>query len=565
MSRHAHPLPRLALAFLVVLPGVSRGGEPEVRPAGQTLFNGIRLPSPWPPPGQPVDQTLPTPPYLTSPPEVIPIDVGRQLLVDDFLVEHTTLRRSFHAAAYVPDNPVLRPDRPWEQRGQGPMAMVFSDGVWFDPHDRKFKMWYMGGYLLSTCLAVSDDGRHWTKPDLGVVPGTNIVQTGIRDSSTVWLDQEETDPARRYKMFRSHGEGGRFGLSLHASPDGIHWGERLLRTGSCGDRSTVFYNPFRRVWVYSLRHGWGRPRRRRYWETPDLIRGPQWTRIDEPPLWVGADRLDPMRADLREPPELYNLDAVAYESLVVGLFTIWRGDKNIPPGRPKPNEVCVGFSRDGFHWDRPDRRPFLPVSERKGDWNWGNVQSAGGCCLVVGDRLYFYVSGRAAGTATSRDARGSTGLALLRRDGFASLDADATGGELTTRPVRFAGRHLFVNVEAPDGELRVEVLDRDGQVIPSFTRDRCVPIRADRTLQAVSWGNGADLSAVAGRPVKFRFHLTAGRLYAFWVSPEPSGASHGYVAAGGPGFTGPTDTVGSAADLADGLDGAPGRGGDSVP
>jgi len=46
--------------------------------------------------------------------------------------------------------------------------------------------------------------------------------------------------------------------------------------------------------------------------------------------------------------------------------------------RAKPNEVCVGFSRDGFHWHRPDREAFIPVSENYGDWNWGNVQSAGG-------------------------------------------------------------------------------------------------------------------------------------------------------------------------------------------
>jgi hypothetical protein len=47
--------------------------------------------------------------------------------------------------------------------------------------------------------------------------------------------------------------------------------------------------------------------------------------------------------------------------------------------------------------------------------------------------------------------------------------------------------------------------------------------------------------------VRFRFYLTEGDLYAFWVSPDESGASHGYVAAGGPGLTGPTDTVGSTA------------------
>ena len=49
---------------------------------------------------------------------------------------------------------------------------------------------------------------------------------------------------------------------------------------------------------------------------------------------------------------------------------------------------------------------------------------------------------------------------------------------------------------------------------------------------------------MSGRPVRFRFQLTNGSLYAFWVSPDATGASHGYVAAGGPGFTGPRDTTG---------------------
>ena len=33
----------------------------------------------------------------------------------------------------------------------------------------------------------------------------------------------------------------------------------------------------------------------------------------------------------------------------------------------------------------------------------------------------------------------------------------------------------------------------------------------------------------------------------FWVSHDRSGASGGYVAAGGPGLTGPTDTAGNKA------------------
>jgi hypothetical protein len=514
-------------------------------PARETLYNGIELPSPWPPRITELPRDPVTPPYLKSPPRVIPIDLGRQLLVDDFLVEETTLKRTFHAPKEHPDNPLVMPDRDWEKKGKGGMAMVFSDGVWYDPKDRLYKMWYLAGTGTGTCYATSEDGLKWTKPDLDVRKGTNIVQPDGRDSATVWLDLEETDPKRRYKLFRSHSEAGRFGLSVYFSADGVHWGERVLRTGSCGDRTTAFWNPFRKVWVYSLRHGWGQPRQRRYWEVKDVLKGPQWERIDEPPLWCGSDRLDPQRDDLKTVCELYNLDCVAYESILLGLFSIWRGDKNIPPGRPKPNEVCVGFSRDGWHWHRPERKPFLAVSEKAGDWNWGNVQSAGGCCLVVGDELRFYHSGRA-GTpekGESRDTGGSTGLATLRRDGFASLDGGKDGGTLTTRPLRFAGKHLFVNADAAGGELTAEVLNEDKQVVAGFARGDCVPLRADKTRQAVTWKAG-DLAKLAGKPVRFRFHLRDGRLFAFWVSKEKAGASGGYVAAGGPGFAGPTDAAG---------------------
>jgi hypothetical protein len=334
------------------------------------------------------------------------------------------------------------------------------------------------------------------------------------------------------------------GLGVSSSPDGIHWTEHV-RSGPCRDRTSAFYNPFRKVWVYSLREYFpeGIGRCRRYWEHANLVAGAKWE-AGQPVLWVGADQLDPQRADLKTPCQLYNLDGVAYESLMIGLFDIWPGQ---PKDRPKPNYLCVGFSRDGFHWQRPDHRPFIPVSEKPGDWNWGNVQSAGGCCLVVGDQLWFYVSGRAGAPGSSQSGVCTTGLATLRRDGFASMDAGEQEATLTTRPVQFRGKHLFVNLSAKTGELRVEVLDRDGNVIQPFTRQNCTRLRADRTLQAVEWNGAPDLSSLVGKPVRFRFHLRNGSLYAFWVSPGASGASQGYVAAGGPGFSGPTDAVGTAA------------------
>ena len=520
-----------------------------------TLYNGIRLADPWPPRLRSLSALPIAPPYLVDPPAVIPIDLGRQLFVDDFLIEQTSLVRSFHRAEYIPGNPVLSPTTKWEKRDPyadrtnthpNPAAMPFSDGVFFDSKDRLFKMWYMGGYNENTCYATSTDGIHWERPSLDITNGTNILRSGDRDSSTVWIDQNAASPAERYKMASWHD----YYLEQFISPDGIHF-TRTGQSGYAGDRTTFFYNPFRGVWVFSLRSAQNAGARHRlYWETPDFTGGTRWKK-DEPVLWVGADKADPKRPDYNIPTELYNLDCVAYESILLGLFTIFRGER---PEREKPNDVCVGYSRDGFHWARPDRDAFLAVSEHAGDWNWANVQSAGGCCLVIGDTLYFYVSGRHGLPGTSMPDVCSTGLATLRRDGFVSMDHPGRArieritslppGTLITRPVRFSGKHLFVNVSAPAGELRVELLDADGKTIAPYTSAACIPVRGDSTCARVSWSGASDVAALANRPVRFRFQVTSGALYAFWVSPDATGASHGYVAAGGPGFTGPTDTVG---------------------
>ena len=524
---------------------------------GEVLYNGIVLPTPWPPRRRSITTIPERAPYLASPPDVIKIDIGRQLFVDDFLIEESSLYRRFHQATYHPSNPVLAPVRDWERRdpyavttgtAPSPAAMVFSDGVFYDPAQKLFKMWYMAGYQQHTALAVSPDGITWERPAYDVVAGTNIVSTQGRDSSTVWLDLDDPDPRARYKMAA-------YDLNLKAlrlsqSGDGVHWRE-MTRSGPCGDRSTMFRNPFRRVWTFSLRADAPNSlyRFRRYAETKDFLSA-AWTET-EPVAWTSADRLDIQRPDLKTDPQIYNLDAVGYESLMLGLFNMYRGER---PDREKPNDLCVAFSRDGFHWSRENRQPFIPVSERQGEWNWANVQSAGGVCTVVGDRLHFYVSGRQGIPGTGLPGECSTGLATLRRDGFASLgdrwpagvprQVSATPARLTTRPVTFTGRHLFLNANI-DGDIRVEVLDAAGRVIEPYTSERSVPVTGDATRLPVTWRGRSTLDELRGDTVRFRFTLTRAELFAFWVSPAPGGHSRGFLAAGGPGYARHED-VGSA-------------------
>lgn len=518
-------------------------------PSPAALYNGIVLPTPFPPRRDELTDRPERAPYLASPPRVIPIDVGRQLFVDGFLIQESSLHRTFHPATYHPKSPLLTPERDYERRDPyaavtgvlpSPAAMVFSDGVFFDPADRLFKMWYMAGYQQQTALATSRDGVAWERPQLDVVRGTNIVSKTPRDSNTVWLDLHARDARERYKM--AGYDLGPKALRFHVSHDGVHWRETGM-SGRCGDRSTFFHNPFRNVWCFSLRANQTGTliRSRRYVESQHFG-DTRWTDAD-PVSWVTSDTLDLKRADLQTAPQIYNVDAVAYESVMLGLFTMYRGESK---DREKPNDLCVSFSRDGFHWSREWREPFLTVSEHSGDWNWCNVQSAGGGCLVVGDQLYFYVSGRQGHPGTDLPGSCSTGLATLRRDGFASVTdlwppsvprvATARAPSLTTRPLRFTGQHLFVNADV-QGELRVEVLDESGRAIEGYSLDQALPVTGNATKHAVRWKGKASLQELTGEVVRFRFTPTRARLYAFWVSATTAGHSRGYLAAGGPGFS----------------------------
>ena len=98
----------------------------------QTLCNGISLPKVWPPRyEEPTVAKEMDVPYLRNKPKVIPINVGRQLFVDSFLVAKTNLKMVFHQPNFYPLNPILKADKKWELTPEGfEYAAPFSDGIW---------------------------------------------------------------------------------------------------------------------------------------------------------------------------------------------------------------------------------------------------------------------------------------------------------------------------------------------------------------------------------------------------------------------------------------------------
>lgn len=519
-----------------------------------TIYNGITLPATWPIKRNAKSDIRRgmTPYYLTSKPAVIKVDVGRQLFVDNFLIASTTLKRTWHYAEYVAGNPVLSPDKDWERTGSSGAAFAapFSDGVWYDEKDGLFKMWYMGGggaYATSgagvTCYAESTDGLTWTKPLLNVVSGTNIVRRGaVRDASSVWIDKQATNSSARYKMFEVAGGAGNWKYSYLTSSDGKAWRDQNAASGKLADRSTVFYNPFRSVWAWSMRHNVRvnssdpyTVRARDYMENADPVAGNKAAVADLNYFWCGpwpSEQKHPTYKNNDGSPGIYNIDAMPYESIMLGLFTIWQGPENDvaeKDGVIKRNQVMLGYSRDGFSWYREDMNAFLPVNDDKTAWNNGNVQSTVGSPLIVGDKLYFYVSGRRLENGKEIT---STGLATLRRDGFASMSGS---GELTTETLKFKGEYFFVNA-AVRGDMKVEILDANGKSIAGFTKDDCLSVTGDGTKLQVTWKNNTTLKSLSGQNIKVKFYLTDADLYAFWISDYATGESRGYTAGGGPGL-----------------------------
>lgn len=510
----------------------------------QTLYNGIQLPDAWPPRDMPEvsGDALPVP-YLAAPPALIRIDRHRQLFVDDFLIDGTTMERHFYTARWLEENPVLQPETPLEMGdGLAPCAAPFNDGCWFD--GVQYRLYYHAGWMNGTALAVSDDGVHWVRKYADVQPGTNRVLLPTsgwrRDGAVIWLDREAAAPEERYKAFHFFRTPEGEHAEVAISADGIHFSAGT-RTGPCGDNSSIFYNPFRKKWVYSIRANAQLPdgryvRARRYFECDDLIAGAAF-HTEDTVFWQRCDDMDRLLCEpgiqfpQAYPPQLYDLNCAAYESVMLGMFAILKGfdecdnDICLRTGQPKHIDLHLGYSRDGFHFARPERAAFLRGTGVEGDWNRGYLHATGGLFLRRGDELLFPIGGFSAQSPKLGKylyAGASTGIAVLRRDGFASMNARYSAKSLTTRALVFSqGDALFVNANAREGFLRAEILDAQGHAIPGFSLDDCLSAQADGCAQILRF-RGGSLAPLRDTPIRIRFQALNCALYAFWVAEAHS-------------------------------------------
>jgi hypothetical protein len=236
-------------------------------------------------------------------------------------------------------------------------------------------------------------------------------------------------------------------------------------------------------------------------------------------------------ADHQDPPEVdfYQAAAIKYPYADDAWLMFPTAYRHTPPpvgtdGNDGPLATQFACSRDGLHWQRPDREPYLrPGLDDEFDRGY-NMMGVG--LARFGNYLYQYYMAKGSThhgpvddlPKTEREKLGNQCFVAVRQrlDGFVSADAAYTGGWLRTPPLRFSGSRLELNLDCEaTGVARVALTEADGRPIPGYGLDDCEAIGGNHIARTVTWGGKADLTALRDRPVCLHFALRSTKQYAF--------------------------------------------------
>ena len=465
----------------------------------------------------------------------------RQLFVDNCLIaEAGNVTRQVHQPKRYKGNPLLKPVP----------GMLWVQHVLKFDESPKFRMWYTvapgpaGWHVwkkgesirFASSYAVSDDGMNWKRPNLDLYkPGKSTQRNIILPYGMMhglFYEPWEPDPKKRFKAlvcmegFKSRN--GKLikaqvtipeGYYLHWSADGIHWqgdlshyvlpsltGAGIPQSG-LGDTSRFWWDSIRRKYIADgklvLRGRRHTQRSRGMMESDDLI---HWTRPH--PTFVATAR----------GTQIYGHRGVPYQGMYIGLRWLFRMAYH--PKEVHASDLALDCSRDGRLWTRVGApQLFMQINPKRDTWD-SDINSAVSL-LEVGDEvwIYYFSSPSRKFLAGKDHLRGHwPGLAKLRLDGFASLNAGAKVGTVVTRPLTFEGDKLHVNAQvAPGGYLKVALRTIAGQPVERRTLGACTPVTGDVLRGRVTWGAAQTIGRKEDKPLRLVFELKNAKLYSFRI------------------------------------------------
>lgn len=446
-----------------------------------------------------------------------------ELFVDRYLVEEAeNLRHVMHTP--TPAEKVLTFPEPWEGLfcggftvlQDGPLTFVYYRGMPTTGED--------GNRKETTCLALSVDGVHFTKPQLDLYEfegsdWNNLIlayDPPYSHNFCPFLDSRPGVPAdERFKAVAGNKVSG-----LHAflSGDGIHWRKMqeapIITAGVFDTQNLAFWSEhegcyccYYRTWTN------GRIRTVSRAVSPDFREWSEGVEMD-----FGGELDEQIYTNQTQPyfraPHIYiGLAArfVPKRGVVSEQLMIAMG------GHPKyagdTSDAVLLTSRGGNTYDRTFRESF--VRPGMGLANWTSRTNYPGLGIIpAGDsHIAFYIH-RNYGQKSIYLQR-----MLLRTDGFASFEAPYDGGAVTTKPFTFAGSRLVLNLATSAiGAVSAELQDPQGRPMDGFTLADCDAVTGDEIAHTMTWNGSADVSALAGKPVRLHLRMTDANLYSFQFS-----------------------------------------------
>ncbi len=434
-------------------------------------------------------------------------------------------------------------DKPWEDDLLSYMVTFWDDD--------KYRAWYRVGQGKATGYAESTDGIHWEKPTLGIIDfegskDNNLIWNGPGGNMSVFKDlNPEVPEDERYKAIVCEKTWNIFGL---VSPDGLHWRlkqeEPILAQGPFDSHNIAFWDTWKEEYVAYTRgvansniepihdeRAYAAFKRRVTDDNVDhdgdpalvskhaghgFLGGVRSIRRASSKDFVNWTSLE--NIDYGDTPfeELYTNSCIQYERSP-GTYLMFpsRFAPDRMPDRdwfdgPGLNDVVFMSSRDGFHFDRSFMEAFVRPGLDKNNWHERAIYMERGLVETSATEISIY------GKENMKRPSGNIRRYSLRTDGFVSVKATYTGGELTTRPFVFEGRELELNYSTSAvGSVAVEIQDADGTAVPGFTLADCPEMFADEIEGPVAWNASGDVSRLAGKPVRLRFALMDADLYAF--------------------------------------------------
>ena len=437
----------------------------------------------------------------------------------------------------------------------------------------KFRMWYLGmfetqivkgqapGMWRPMCYAESDDGVHWTKPELGLVEfnggrrnniclitGEPFSLTRVNDFLSVMHDPADPDPSRRYKAaFIAHVpyddiKGGMSNVGVKekricatitaTSADGLTWrvvGDRPANAG--GERFEVsglyrfgdfYYTPGQLIAPWAWRpDGSDGGRVMVTYRSTDFV---QWSQAKAFAFARPGQLTNP-----RVTGQQTHMGAGLWNrgNVMVGLYGMWQDAATPPPKGASHNtgvriDLGLVVSNDGIHFREPVANfKVIPLGS---EGEWDDIALLQGHAFVnEGDRtMMWYSHWDTGGKLKSMEI----GLATLRRDGFGHLAAkeDDNTAHFVTAPLTAGrGAKLRLNVEGvtTGAPLRVELLDDRDRALSGYSGAAAALVAANGLAVDVVWPGNRSTDLPAGRPFAIKVAYPVGstaRIYAVYVA-----------------------------------------------